>query len=269
MQQKQRNGRRLNLRQAVVVAYGGLARAWAGAWGAMVVAGAVWLIVPLAPTGAASWIAALLAAVATLTLAGALARIAVSDGLAGARGLGLGVGGLQFGRPELRLAGGLALCAVFLAMILSVLALVLLALFGMAELNVEAIRARDWAAVGPAWRLALLGGLTVVLIVVFVLLVVRLSLFAPATLGRDHMVSLNSMGVAEGSSCKLLAGLILTAAPKLALLALIGTGLLAGEAARVAWIIGMVAVQAPLTMGFLGAAYRQLEYWRDERPQAG
>ena len=159
MQQKQRNGRRLYLRQAVVVAYGGLARAWAGAWGAMVVAGAVWLIVPLAPTGAASWIAALLAAVATLTLAGALARLAVSDGLAGARGLGLGVGGLQFGRPELRLGGALALCAVFLAMILSVLALVLLALFGMAELNVEAIRARDWAAVGPAWRLALLGAL--------------------------------------------------------------------------------------------------------------
>lgn len=269
MQQKQRDSRRLNLRQAVVRAYGGLPRAWAGAWGAMVVAGAVWLFAPMAPAGAASWGAALLTAAATLVLAGALARIAVSDGLADARELGLGVGGLQFGRPELRLAGGLALCAVFLAMILSVLALVLLALFGVAELSVEAIRARDWAAVGPAWKLMLLGGLSVVLLVVFLLLTVRLSLFAPATLGRGHMVSLNSMGVAEGSSWKLLAGLILTAAPKLVLLGLIGTGLLAGEAARIAWIVGMTVLQAPLTMGFLGGAYRQLEYWRDERLPAG
>jgi len=269
MQHKQRDSRRLNLRQAVVAAYGGLPRAWAGAWGVMGVAGVAWWIAPTAPPGAASWAAGLMLVVVTLALAGALARIAVSDVAGAARDLGLGPAGLQFGRPEFRLAGATALCAVFLAMILSVLSLALLALFGVAELNVQAIQARDWAAVGPAWRLALLGVLTLVLLVVFMLLVVRLSLFAPATLGRRHMVSLNSMGVAEGSSWKLLAGLIVTAAPKLVLLTLIGTGLLQGETARIVWIAGLIAVQAPLTMGFLGAAYRQLEYWRDGQVVAG
>ena len=268
MQHKQRNSRRLNLRQAVVVAWGGLPRAWAGAWGAMVVAGAAWLLAPMAPAGAASWGVGLGLIVVTLVLAGALARVAISDGLTAARGIGLGPAGLQFGWPELRLAGALALCAVFLAMILSVLALALLALFGVAELNVEAIRVREWAAVGPSWKLILLGALSLGLLVTFMLLVVRLSLFAPATLGRGHMVALNSMGVAEGSSWKLLAGLIVTAAPKLVLLVLIGTGILGGEAARIVWTIGLVAVQAPLTMGFLGAAYRQLEYWRDGQAAA-
>lgn len=263
MQQNRRNGRRLNLRQAIIVACGGLPRAWIGAWGVMVLTGAAWLFAPLAPAGAASWAAGLVVAAASLVLVGALARIAISNGLDEAKGLGLGPAGLQFGRPELRLAGGLALCAVFLAMILSVLALVLLALFGVSDLNVEAIRARDWAAVGPGWKLALLGGLTVTLLVTFLLLVVRLSLFVPATLGRNHMVSLNSMGVAEGSSWKLLAGLVLTGAPKLVLLALIGAGVLGGEVGRIVWVVGLVALQTPLTIGFLGAAYRQLEYWRD------
>lgn len=71
------------------------------------------------------------------------------------------------------------------------------------------------------------------------------------------------MGVAEGSSWKLLAGLVLTGAPKLVLLALIGAGVLGGEVGRIVWVVGLVALQTPLTIGFLGAAYRQLEYWRD------
>jgi hypothetical protein len=81
------------------------------------------------------------------------------------------------------------------------------------------------------------------------------------------MVSLNSMGIAYGSFWQLLAGLIVTSAPKIALIALIGGGVLTGTAATVAWVVGLVGLQLPLTMAFLGAAYRQLEYWTPEEAQ--
>ena len=102
--------------------------------GAIVLAAVVWSLKPLA-AGAAGLIWAACALASTLVLAGALARIAITDDLAGARRLGLGPVGLQFGSPEVRLLGAGLLCAIFLAMILSVVALVLLAVFGMAELN--------------------------------------------------------------------------------------------------------------------------------------
>ena len=159
------------------------------------------------------------------------------------------------------------LCLLFLSMIVSILALVVLAIFGMAELNVQAIQARDWAAVGAPWKLGVLAVLAAGAVAIPLLLIVRLSLFVPATLGRRQMVSLNSMGIAYGSFWPLLAGLIATALPKIVLLTLIGTGMLAGRTGEVVWVLGLVGLQLPLTIGFLGAAYRQLEYWSPDEPK--
>ena len=235
-----------------------LPRLWRGAWGAILLAAVVWSVKPMS-AGAAGLIWAPFGLVATLVLAGALGRIAITEDLPQARRLGLGPAGLQFGRPELRLLGAGLLCAVFLAMILSVVALVLLALFGMAELNAEAIEMRQWSAVGPVWKLTLLALVTAFALLAVVAFSVRLSLLAPATIGHGHMVSLQSMSIARGAFWPLLVGLIVISAPKIGLVLLWGAGLLSGTAGWIVFAVVLTGLQAPLTMAFVGAAYRRLE----------
>ncbi|MFN3878735.1 MAG: hypothetical protein ACK4MH_10200 [Brevundimonas sp.] len=235
-----------------------LPRLWRGAWGAILLAVVVWSAKAWA-VGVGGLIWAPFGLVATLVLAGALGRIAITEDLPQARRLGLGPAGLQFGRPELRLLGAGLLCAVFLAMILSVVALALLALFGMAELNAQAIALRQWSAVGPVWKLALLALVTVFALFAVVAFTVRLSLFAPATIGRGHMVSLQSMSIARGAFWPLLVGLIVMSAPKIGLVLLWGAGLLSGTAGWVVFAVVLAGVQFPLSMALVGRAYRQLE----------
>lgn len=250
----------LRLGQTLSAAFAGLPRAWRGAWGAILVGVVVWSSAWVA-RGAGVLIWAPFGLVATLVLIGALTRIAVSDDREAAKRLGLGPAGLQLRLPELRLLGALLLCAVFMAMILSVVALLLLAVFGMAGLDAEAINQRNWAAVGPVWKLVLLAVVTLLALFGVLVMVVRLSLFAPATLGRGHMVSLNSMGIAQGSFWPLLGGLVVVGLPKALLLVLTGGGLLSGPVGWIVWAGVLTAFEAPLTLAFLGAAYRELEYW--------
>lgn len=261
--------RRLNLQRALADAVAALPRLWAGAVAALLALAGVCLVPTLLPVphdlaGVVPGVATVLALVAT----GALARLSITPDLKGARALGLGPGGLQFKGPELRLVGAALLCLIFLAMIVSILGLVVLAIFGGAELDVAAIQARNWAAVGAPWKLAVLAVVGIGAVVVPLVLVVRLSLFVPATLGRRQMVSLNSMGIAYGSFWALLVGLIVTSVPTIALLGLIGGGVLSGVVASVVWVAGLVGLQLPLTLAFLGAAYRQLEYWSPEEGSA-
>jgi len=255
--------RHLRLGEALSAAFAGLPRAWRDSWGAILLAAAVWSAAGLTQR-AVSLIWFPFGLIATLILVGALTRIAVSPDPAAAKRLGLRPAGLQFGRPELRLLGAALLCAVFMAMILSVVALLLLAVFGMAGLDAEAINQRNWAAVGPAWKLVLLAGVTGFALYGVLVMAVRLSLSAPATLGRGHMVSLNSMGIAQGSFWPLLGGLIVVGLPKVVLAVLTGWGLLSGVTGWVVWALVLCGLEAPLTTGFLGAAYRQLEYWTPE-----
>ena len=253
------NGQRvLRLGEALSATVNALPRLWRGAWGAILLAAVVWSVQPLA-TGLGGLIWPPFGLVATLVLAGALGRIAITEDLPQARGLGLGPAGLQLGRRELRLLGASLLCAVFLAMILSVVALVLLALFGMAELNAQAIEMRQWSAVGPVWKLALLALVTASALFAVVAFAARLSLFAPATIGRGHMVSLQSMSIARGAFWPLLVGLMVTSAPKIGLVLLWGAGLLSGTAGWVVFAVVLTAFQAPLTLAFVGAAYRRLD----------
>lgn len=259
--------RHLRLGQALSAAFAGLPRAWRGAWGAILVGILVWSSAWLAP-GAARVIWAPFGLMATLALIGGLTRIAISDDRQAAKRLGLGPAGLQFRLPEFRLLGAALLCAVFMAMILSVVALLLLAVFGMAGLDAEAINQRNWAAVGPVWKLALLALVTLLALYGLLVMVVRLSLFAPATLGRGHMVSLNSMGVAQGSFWPLLGGLVVVGLPKVGLLVLAGGGMLSGGGGWTVSAVVLCGLEAPLTMAFLGAAYRQLEYWTPQSTES-
>ncbi|WP_299175962.1 hypothetical protein [uncultured Brevundimonas sp.] len=255
--------RHLRLGQALSAAFAGLPRAWRGAWGAILACAVVWGGADLAPPGS-GLVAAAVGLIAGLVLVGAVTRVAVTGDLETARRLGLGPAGLQFGLPELQLLGAALLCAVFMAMILSVVALLLLAVFGMAGLDAEAINQRNWAAVGPVWKLVLLAVVTAFAFYGILVMIVRLSLFAPATLGRGHMVSLNSMGIAQGSFWPLLGGLAVVGLPGLALAALTVAGPLGGRVGCLVWAVVFAAVLAPLALSFLGAAYRGLEYWTPE-----
>ncbi len=261
--------RRLDLRSALTATVRALSRLWVSAGGALALCAFVWL----APLGVGLtgwshivWVTA--AGLASLISVGALARLSITDDAASARTLGLGPAGLQVGKPELRLFGAGLLCLIFLAMILIVLALVVLAVFGTADLDLAAIQARDWSRVGAPWKLGLLVALGTIALAVPLLLAARLSLFVPATVGRRQMVSLNSMALTRGSVWPLLAGLIVTAAPKIAMLTLFGTGLMRGTVAEAAWTVVMIGLQLPLTFGFLGAVYRQLEDWTPVEPKA-
>lgn len=261
-------GRRLNLQRALRDAVAALPRLWVGAAGALILLAAACLA-PLFMDRLPLTVGAMAAATTVLGVVavGALARVSITATLKAAREIGLGPGGLQFGWPELRLIGAALLCLIFLAMIVVVLALIVLAIAGGAELNVEAIQARDWAAVGAPWRLAVVAGVVAGALIIPLLLAVRLSLFVPATLGRRQMVSLNSMGIAYGSFWALLIGLVVTASPAVGLSALLAGGVLRGVA-EIVWPLGLVGLQLPLTLAFLGAAYRQLEYWSPEQMPA-
>jgi len=126
-------------------------------------------------------------------------------------------------------------------------------------LNARAIEMRQWSAVGPAWKLTLLAVVTAFALFAVIAFAVRLSLFAPATIGRGQMVSLQSMSIARGGFWPLLVGLVVTAAPKIALVLLWGAGLLSGTAGWIVFGVVLTGLQAPLTMAFVGAAYRRLD----------
>ena len=253
----------LRMGQTLRAAVAGLRRCWNEAWGAILLGAVVWSARNMLPPGMLSAVWTVPAAIATLILVGALARVSISSDAASAKRLGLGPGGIQVRMAEGRLFGAFLLCAVFMAMILSVAALVLLAVFGMAGLDAEAIRLRDWAAVGPGWKLFLLALLTLLCLFAVIALAARLSMFAPATVGRGHMTSLTAISIVRGQFWPFLVGLIVTAAPTLCLL-LFGLGRTGGAAGWAIWAIVISGLQAPLTLSYLGAVYRRLD---NDNPQ--
>lgn len=262
MSHKDVGSRRLNLQVALGATLRALPGLWLGAAGALLVSTALWLVpVFMTFTGWTGPAWAVATGLLTLVAVGALARLSVAEDVEGARALGLGPAGLQLGWPEARLVVSALFCLIFLAMIVIVLALAVLAIFGTADLDVAAIQARDWGRVGAPWKLGLLAAVGTAALLIPLLLAVRLSLFVPATLGRNQMVSLNSMGIAYGSYWPLLAGLVITGLPMAALLALVGTAAVAAPEGPVIRVVGIIWLQLPLTLGLLGMAYRQLEYW--------
>ncbi|MDQ1153367.1 hypothetical protein [Brevundimonas sp. SORGH_AS_0993] len=249
----------MRLDDALRATVANLPRIWREGWGAILLGFGVWSARPFVGHELWGWGWAAAAIAATLLLTGALARLAISADTAEAKRQGLGPKGLQLTRVEARLLGAGLLCGVFLAMILSVASLLLLAVFGGAGLDTEAIRLGEWGRVGPIWKLSLLTLLTGFCLFAVIALTARLSLFAPATVARAHMVSLNSMALTRGVFWTFLAGSIVTAGPKIGLLILSGAGLLQGGLGWIVWAGVLNAVQAPLTMAYLGVVYRRIE----------
>ncbi|KQS56439.1 hypothetical protein ASG17_10645 [Brevundimonas sp. Leaf363] len=253
--------RRLKVGAALSDGLGAVPRLWAGAWGVLLFAVMLALIAPWVPHGFGSVVYGLGSGLAMLAAWGALCRLAATPDRAAAERAGLRAGGFQLGKLEARIVFAAFLNLLFLSMILVVLALVVLAIFGMATaLDLEALRARNWAAAGPAWQLAMIAAVAAIAVTVPILLAVRLALFSQATAGRGYTVSLNTMGIATGSFWPLLAVITVAILPMALLMAAVVSGVpYAGHPAVVAAVLAWV--QAPVAAGVLGAAYRQLEYW--------
>lgn len=257
--------RRLDVVAAVRDGVRATPRVWNGAWGVL---GLVSLlaVIPVALTVEGHVRTGLTVALgATIWVAwGALSRIGTARSNTTAWAEGLGPSGFQFGKTELRLLAALLLNLIFIAMILTVLALAALVVAGVAELDVEAIRARDWAAAGSPARVVLVSMVMALTVWVPLAYVIRLSLFAQATVGRGHAVSLNTLGIAQGSFWGLAAlnGLV---GGMIALL-LAAPSLLGDFFGPITTTLGLIWIVAPFAAGALGAAYRQLEYWT---PQGG
>lgn len=259
------DGRRLDVGAALRAGVSAMPRMYREAWGALafgVVAGILPVLAPL--PGGAAWVAALFQGLAVLIAWGALTRIGLTRDLGGAQALGLGPAGLQLGAGEGRILAALLLNLVFLAILATVTSLLLLGVAGASDLDAEAIAARDWAAAGTPLQLAVVGLVAAIAIGVPLLFAVRLSLFAQASLGRGRVISLNTLGVAEGSFWPLLLLLIIVALPKIALLALSAQGMLTGAPGQIVWVLVLALVQAPFAAGAMGEAYRRLEYWTPE-----
>ncbi len=265
--------RSLPLGSALGGAVAFLPRAWANAWGVLILAAVllaapawahqlphlakVWIHIPLAIGGLA----------VGLALRGALYRLGTSSSVAEARRAGLGIGGLQFGWPELRMFAAAILVALFLAVAALGLGLVFAFI-----LNVEGIKGFDPAATlhaaqgGEAGAIVLCG-VAAASAWIILQLAVRLSLFRAATVARGRIVSIGAMSLAQGAFWRLFLGLVVVMIPSLVLGAWEG-GLLApgwvmpmsSRVYAVARAVFLAGVQVPLVIGFLSYAYNRLEY---------
>jgi len=254
--------RRLNPIRALADGVASIPRAARSAWAVL----AFWTLMLAAPLvlpvegavgiahGMGLWLTALVAV-------GTLFRLGVSDTVSQAQELGLGAGGLQIGAAEARIAWGSVLILIFLGLIGCILALVALAVFGMAELDAAAIQAREWTSVGPGWKLALLAIVTGLIVGIPVLLITRLSLFAAASVARRRTVSLDSMAIATGSGWALLGVLMVIAVGPVGLGLLMLEGLISRPLGEGLSAVFVPWLWAPFATAALSSAYRQLEYW--------
>ena len=247
------DARRFHVLKALAEGLGAIPRVWTHAWGAMIfVTGAAAGLAATPDEPAARLVLGACLALGGLMAWGAANRVAQFGAEAPAHGLG--PAGLQLGRREAAMVAAGLLNLIFLTMIGAVLALVALAIAGASELNAEALRSGDWASAGPAWRLALVGGVLAGSVWILILLIVRLSLFSQASVGRGRAVSLNTLGIASGSFWRLLVLNAVVFGPLSGGLILAKGGGALGTAVAAA----LAALWLPFAAGALSAAYRRL-----------
>jgi len=213
-------------------------------------------------------VALLAGIVIKLVLVGALYRLALFG--KDARKEGLGLGGVQFGAPELRLFVANIVVVLFLVLIAIALFIVFSIAFETSGLGegyantreavTALLRAHDspaaWAVIAylaaAAWFL------------VFVAL--KFCLVHAATIAEKKIVTLNALGLSSGNVAKLFFGQLILLLPfiliGLFLMHLFGhailhhTGGMAGV--HLAFHAALAVLLPPLFAGFLASAYRQI-----------
>lgn len=269
-----------SLGRALSTAFASLPAAWGGAWLVLIL---LWLVTAFGHQligtyygdGLSVHLLKAIAFLLTLVILklmsqGALYRINLFG--KSAKSEGLGIGGLQFGLPELRLFGAGLIVGLFILMIVAAIFIVFAVAFnsaGLAEgyhstlLAVHAMLLRhsgiDWIFIVfliAAW-----------LFLIFVSL--KFCLMQAGTVAERRMVTLNTLGLSSGNVGKLFLGLLIFIVP-FALIGGIGVHLLLplmhGMGHGVSPLYVLHAILSglaifglmPLVAGFLAAAYRQI-----------
>jgi hypothetical protein len=255
-------------------------QAWSGAWLALILMFAVLAGGPLLLTGQqlplilAPLVLIFASLLFKLILQGALYRLALFG--REARAEGLGFGGLQIARPELRLLLASLIVAAFVLLIIVALFLVFAIAFSLSGL--AAGYDSSLAAVCALWRrhsgadyLFIAYIAASVLFLIFMAL--KFALLPAANIGGRKLVTLNALGLSTGNVGRLFIGLMIIILPfvlagglagnlaenlarNLAALHLGGgNALISLHTACLALVIfGLF----PLIVGFLASAYRQI-----------
>jgi hypothetical protein len=155
----------------------------------------------------------------SLMVAGALYRRALAPDAAQARRLGLGFGGLQFGRPELRLLGASVLFwlvagGVWLLVFL-ILGLACLALGLNIERTIDLQNLAQTIAGTATWKLWILAVIATLGLLLEFYVVVRAILYRAATVAEGRMVFLESFRLTAGRVVPLTVLLVLVSLPGL------------------------------------------------------
>ena len=243
-------------------------QAWAGAWLALVLlfaalAGGPWLLAgQQLPLMFAQLILIFCVLLLKLVAQGALYRIALFG--KEARAEGLGFGGLQIARPELRLLMASLIAGAFMMLIAGAIFLVFaiaLSLSGLAtgyENSMAAVCA-IWRRHSGADYVFIIYILAAILFLVFVAL--KFVLMPAANIGGRKLVALNALGLSSGNVGRLFIGLMAIVLPFA-----LACGLAVrqfGHGSAVMWLHSALLALAifglfPLIVGFLASAYRQI-----------
>ncbi len=277
--------------RALSAAASSLPAAWGGTWLALA---ALWAFAVFGPQvamrlGAAGHLPHGLAYLGLLLVLvffklmtlGALYRVALFG--KDARKEGLGLGGVQFHMPEVRLFGAGIMVGLFMLLIAATLfvvfaiALKLTGLEGLAD----ASPAHPWGVVDFSqpvfWFIV---GYLVLSLVLLVFLTAKFALFHAATVAERRMVTLNALGLSSGNVGKLFAGLMVMILPLLVVACLLFHHMHrqfvlsprppALDTPHLHLVLHAVmaglAIFAilPLAAGFLSSAYRQIIKLRSE-----
>jgi len=259
-----------SLSKALPEAFGFLPKALAGAWLILLAAAALSLApVLMLHHGMHAPLIALVALLAgiviKLVLVGALYRLALFGKDAAKEGLGLG--GVQFGMPEVRLF----IANIIVGLFYLVVAMAVFIVFAIAfetsglgeghdntrEAVVALLRAHD----SPAAWMVIAYLVAAAWFLVFV--AVKFCLVHAATIAERKVVTLNALGLSTGNVAKLFFGQVVLLLPfiliGMVVMHLIGlSGLHRMLAVHLALHAALAILVPPLLAGFLASAYRQI-----------
>ncbi|MCR6661250.1 MAG: hypothetical protein NVV72_18715 [Asticcacaulis sp.] len=254
--------------KALKAAVAFLPQAWAGVWLVLVLlfavlAGGPWLLSgQQLPLRLAPFILIFCVLLLKLVSQGALYRIALFG--KEARAEGLGFGGVQIGRPELRLLLAALIAGAFVLLIAGAIFLVFaiaLSLSGLAagyESSMAAVCA-IWRRHSGADYMFIVYIAAAVLFLVFVAL--KFVLMPAANIGGRKLVALNALGLSTGNVGRLFTGLMAIILPFA-----LACGLAVrqfGHGSAFIWLHSALLALSifglfPLIVGFLASAYRQI-----------
>lgn len=265
-----------SLGRALSGALASLPAAWGGAWLALALlwaAGSFGQFLPFG-FGLNMLAAGLLLVVAKLMAQGALYRTILFGRTAKAEGRG--IGGIQFGAPELRLLVAALIVGLFYLLIVGAVFIVFAVAFNAAGLaegydnTLSAVHGLFHRHEGADWVFITY---IVAALVFLIFLAIKFVLMHAATVAEHRIVTLNALGLSAGNVGKLFVGLIVLTAP----FGVVIGGLMRHFHSHLMAVAGgdaemltprfiahaashgiTVFLVLPLTAGFLSSAYRQI-----------